>query len=120
MNIVAAKELSRELRKSQTEAESCFWNAVRKKKRFGLRFIRQHPIFFEYYGKERFYIADFYCHEQQLVVEIDGPIHESQIEEDQLRDFIINSLGITVLRFKNEEIMNDMGSVLKTISEHIC
>jgi very-short-patch-repair endonuclease len=115
-NIVSARELSRQLRKSQTEAELCFWERVRKRKFLGLRFIRQHPIFFEYYGKERYYIADFYCHEQKLVVEIDGPIHEKQIEEDELRDFIMNNLGIRVLRFKNEEIVNDMSDVLARIS----
>ena len=78
----------------------------------GRKFYRQHPIFFDLLGKESFYIADFYCHEEKLVVELDGKIHDLQIENDKLRTGIINTKGIEVIRFTNDEIENDIKKVL--------
>jgi len=57
-----------------------------------------------YYGKKRFFIADFYCARLKLVLEIDGKIHERQKDYDQLRTFIINQLGIRVVRVTNEAV----------------
>ena len=51
-----------------------------------------------------FYIADFYCHEKKLVIELDGKIHDNQKEYDEYRTFLINQLGIRVHRIKNEEL----------------
>ncbi|MFI5253473.1 MAG: endonuclease domain-containing protein [Bacteroidota bacterium] len=115
--IIAAKTLGRELRKNQTTPEALLWRVVRNRKFKDLKFYRQHPIFFEFIGKQKFFIADFYCNEKNLVIEIDGKIHERQKEYDQFRDFILDALGVTVLRIKNEEIENDLKDVLRKITD---
>jgi len=117
--IMSAKLLSRELRKIQTPAEKIFWDEVRDSRFCGLKFYRQHPLFFDYNGKERFFIADFYCHSKRLVVELDGAIHKKQVEYDNLRTFIINTLGIRVLRLKNDEVEKELQYVLKKLSDFI-
>jgi len=70
-----AKDLSRELRKSQTEAEKVFWENIRKNRLHGLKFYRQYPIFYEINNVESFIIADFYCFKKKTIIEIDGKIH---------------------------------------------
>lgn len=114
-----AKQLARDLRKTQTEAEKIFWEAVRNRKFLGIKFYRQYPIFFEYFGQDRFFVADFYCHEKLIVIEIDGKIHDYQKDYDELKDFIINTLGIKVIRFRNEEIINDLTGMLKKLSNEV-
>lgn len=114
-----AKQLCRELRKKQTNAEAIFWEAVRDRRFQGFKFYRQYPLFFDYLGKETFFIADFFCHEQKLVVEIDGKIHDCRKDHDQLRTFIINLMNIEVVRFRNEEIENDLGDVLGRLTKLI-
>ncbi|MDA3860224.1 MAG: DUF559 domain-containing protein [Melioribacteraceae bacterium] len=64
-------------------------------------------------------MADFYNHETKLVIEIDGGYHQCQIEYDVMRTEIINLLGIEVLRFTNEEVENNLRTVIKTISSKI-
>ena len=96
-------EYSRELRQSSTEAEKLLWERLRNRKLNGLKFRRQHPI-----DK---YIVDFYCHEKQLVIELDGKIHENQKEYDEYRTYVINQLGIRGFRIKNEELV-DISSVI--------
>jgi very-short-patch-repair endonuclease len=100
------KEVARDLRKNQTESEKIFWEAVRGRKFLNKKFIRQYMIKFELSGVRRYFIADFYCSEEKLIIEIDGKIHENQKEYDELRTKIINILGISVVRIKNEEINN--------------
>ena len=115
-NVVeVAKRLCRDLRKRSTLSEQLFWQAVRNRKVLGKKFLRQFPIFFEYMGKETFFIADFYCHENRLVVEIDGKSHDYQKEYDELRTYIINNLGIEVVRFPNKEIETDINRVLEKL-----
>jgi len=92
-----------------TLAEKCFWNAVKTDRFMGLHFRRQQII----HG----FIADFYCEELNLVVEIDGGIHEEQKDYDKLRDQIINQYGIKVIRFANEEVVNKNDWVLSKIKE---
>jgi len=106
------KELCRDLRKRSTRSERMFWNEVRNRRILGKKFLRQYPIFFEYLNQKRFFIADFYCHESQLVIEIDGKSHDYQKEYDELRSYIINNLGIEVIRFRNGDIENDIKEVL--------
>jgi len=53
-------------------------------------------------GKKRFFVADFYCHEHKLIIEVDGKIHEIQKDRDEMRDFIISTMGLKVLRIQNE------------------
>jgi very-short-patch-repair endonuclease len=112
----SAKELTRQLRKRQTSAEKLLWDELRNRKFHGQKFFRQHPIFFEYCRQKVFFIADFYCRESHLVIEIDGKIHEYQQDYDEYRTEIINSLGIRVARFKNEEIEQKMNEVLTKIA----
>ena len=70
-------------------------------------------------SKKRFFVADFYCHEKYLVVEIDGKIHEKQKEHDELRTFIINTLGMKVIRFTNEEIEEDLPQFIDSIGGYL-
>lgn len=114
-----ATKLCRDLRKRATLAEIIFWNAVRNRKFMNKKINRQFPIFFDLLGKETFFIADFYCHEEKLVIEIDGGYHERQKEYDSLRTELINQLGIRVIRFKNEEVEKDLTSVLIKLKSSI-
>ncbi len=72
---------------------------------------RQHPV-----GR---YIADFYCHECKLIIELDGGIHNERKEYDENRDNYLKAGGYTVLRFSNDEIENSLETVLESIREHI-
>ncbi len=110
-----ARELARDLRKRQTHAESLLWSEVRNRKLSGRKFLRQHPLFFEYGDKDSFFIADFYCHECRLVVEVDGKSHDYLKDYDDLRTYIINSMRINVVRVRNEEIEDDLPGVLRKL-----
>ena len=111
----AAKDLSRELRKSQTNAEKIFWENVRKKRLRALKFYRQYSIFYEINNTESFIIADFYCFEKKTIIEIDGKIHRYRTKKDNLRTQTLNFLGIGVLRFHNEDVEYDLDKVLTEI-----
>jgi very-short-patch-repair endonuclease len=112
-----ATETCRELRKRSTPSEENLWTALRNRKFLGKKFLRQHPLFFEYINTPSFFITDFYCSEHKLAIEIDGKSHEYQKDYDELRTHIINALGINVIRFKNEEIDNDLTDVLKRLED---
>jgi len=101
----------RELRKHLTRAERILWNHLRNRQFKGLKFRRQHPL--------KHFIADFYCHEARLMVEVDGSIHEvkDQIEYDEDRTIDLNRLGIKVIRFTNQEVESNIAMVLKKIEE---
>jgi type I restriction enzyme R subunit len=101
---------ARELRKKQTTAEALLWELLRNRQLFGFKFRRQHQ-----FGD---YIADFYCHEAQLVVECDGSAHapNEAWHHDQERDAYMIEQGLRVLRFKNDMILNDTESVLEQIA----
>jgi very-short-patch-repair endonuclease len=77
----------------------------------GAKFRRQHNI-----GR---FIVDFYCHEAQLVIELDGKIHQMHQERDAERDAWMEASGLTVLRFENEAIWNQLECVLEEISQHL-
>jgi very-short-patch-repair endonuclease len=110
-----AKQKCRKLRREQTPAEKIMWGILRNRKLSGIKFLRQHPIFYDLDGIESFFIADFYSYKLKLIVEIDGPIHKYRLQYDRKRDKIISELGITVLRVTNEEIENNLQEVLKVI-----
>ncbi len=114
-----AKATCRELRKNQTNAEKIFWEHVRNRKFMGLKINRQFPIFYDLLGKESFYIADFYCHEKKLVIELDGKIHERQKEQDKIRTEILQELGLKEIRFKNDKIEQNINQVLQTLKNKI-
>lgn len=104
-------QYGRELRQESTEAEKLLWTELRNRKLNGLKFRRQHPL-------DKF-IVDFYCNEKKLVVEVDGDVHDENInkEYDEARTVMLAGLNITVLRFKNEEVITNVKDVLKKISE---
>ncbi len=70
-------------------------------------------------NQKRFFIADFYCHEGQLVVELDGKNHDYQKDYDELRSHIINNLGIKVVRFRNSQIYDDIETVLQKLKTEL-
>ena len=108
--------LARELRKKQTPEEKLLWEELRNRRLNGLKFLRQHPIIYENDPHKGllFFIADFYCAEKRLVIELDGKIHDFQKEYDANRDFILKQLNLRVLRIKNEEL-KDMKEVKRKI-----
>ena len=92
--------LARELRKHQTPAESTVWQAIRNNKFMNSKILRQHPIFYTYRQKEKFFIADFYCRKSKLIIEIDGGIHEQQADYDQIRsELLAIQHDLRVVRF---------------------
>jgi very-short-patch-repair endonuclease len=105
------KEAAKKLRRKPTPAERCLWKRLRLK-HLGLIFYRQKPV-----GK---YIADFYCPEVKLVVEVDGDYHAGAetAANDKERDAIMRNNGITVLRFQNAEVLNETDKVINTI-DHV-
>ena len=100
-------------RNNPTEAEKILWNYLRKFRTEGKVFRRQHPVVF--------FIADFYCHKLKLVIEVDGDYHleQSQYCYDENRSAELERYGIKVLRFKNEEIVNNIEKVLCEIKNYI-
>jgi len=101
-------KLARELRKNETEAEKMLWSKLNKNQIIGLQFRRQHPI--------NIFIADFYCPKLKLVIEVDGSIHEitENHDHDIGRSEFMNDFGISVIRFTNEQILNDLdGTVIQ-------
>lgn len=110
------KEIARKFRKAPTQAERKLWSILRLRKFEGKKFLRQHPVMFENNRKRSFFIADFYCAEDRLVIELDGGIHEIQELRDQERDLILKSKGMSVLRTRNEEL-NNPGEVEKKIKD---
>jgi very-short-patch-repair endonuclease len=112
------KEAARYLRKNRTKSEAILWQFIKNRKLNGKKFLRQHPIKFKYLDRTRYFIADFYCAESKLVIELDGKIHENQREQDEYRTQIINQFGIQVLRFLNEEL-SQIGDVINRIKEYL-
>ena len=119
MKYAEIKEFARKLRRNQTPSEERLWHFIRKKQLKNKQFLRQHPIIYDRsYNNFFCYIPDFYCQECKLAVELDGKIHLQQKERDSNRDAILEGMGITVLRFDNEEL-HHIKIVLKTIEEHL-
>jgi very-short-patch-repair endonuclease len=112
-------EISRSLRKNQTEPEKILWKKLRNRKLNGLKFLRQHPLFyFTLHKRTYLFIADFYCAEKKLVIELDGKIHDYTQEYDKNRDFVLQERGLKVLRIKNQEL-EDLTTVLLKIKNYI-
>jgi len=101
---------SRRMRANPTPAEALLWSKLRKRKLGGYRFLRQRII-----GP---YIVDFYCAELNLIVEIDGPIHDFQKEYDEERTVYLENLGKKVIQFGNIEIQKNLEEILAKIEKH--
>ena len=100
-------ETARQFRKEPTKSEHLLWQALRGKKLDGIKFRRQQPV-----GN---FIFDFYNSMYRLVVEVDGSVHEDQIEHDQARQEILEALGLNVMRVKAEDVEKNLHSVLGQI-----
>jgi very-short-patch-repair endonuclease len=102
-----ARDTIREHRKRPTPAEAALWDILRGRRSLGLKFRRQHAI-----GP---YVVDFYCARAALVIEVDGPIHDKQAEDDAERTAFLEAQGLRVLRFKNEVVLKEPVKVLEAI-----
>ena len=101
------------LRRNETIAEKLLWEKLRNNQLEGLKFRRQHPI--------NIYIADFYCHKFKLIIELDGDYHnqEEQKQKDEVRTEVLRLNDLNIIRFKNEEVEQDINQVLITIKNKI-
>jgi very-short-patch-repair endonuclease len=95
------------LRTHQTDAEQRLWHHLRAHRFMNLKFKRQKPV--------GHYIVDFVCLERRLIIEIDGGQHTEQAQYDQQRDAWLRNQGYTILRFWNNEVMQQLESVLEQI-----
>ena len=100
-------ERAKKLRREMTPAEKILWKELRTNKLNGLHFRRQQIV----HG----YFADFYCHQHELIVELDGRIHELQKEYDAEREEYLVALGFRIIRFANEDITVNLKGVLQKI-----
>jgi len=98
-------------RNKMTKSESKIWYEFLKNRPMNYKFTRQKPL-------DRF-ILDFYCSELLLVIEIDGGYHIKKQEQDSKRDKFLNCLNIKTIRFKNEEILNNLETVKSEIIKNI-
>ena len=101
------------LRRNETIAEKLLWEKLRNNQLGGLKFRRQHPV--------NIYIADFYCHKFKLIIELDGDYHnqEEQKQKDEVRTEVLRLNDLKIIRFKNEEVEQDINQVLITIKNKI-
>lgn len=111
------KSRASELRNNATSSEVLLWNELRNRKLMGRKFLRQHPVVYDMNRDNNemfFFVPDFYCASERLIIELDGKIHQFLKEKDEHRDAILKSLNLKILRFNNEDL-NDIQSVLKRI-----
>jgi len=97
----------RELRKNSTFPEGRLWNAIRGGRLCGLKFRRQHAI-----GP---FFADYYCHEQRLVIELDGASHNDQGRYNLDREEYLKPQDLRIIRFTNDQVLYDLESVVRAI-----
>lgn len=103
--------MAKTMRRNMTLAERCFWNAVRANKIDGMHFHRQQVI--------DGFIAEFYCGDRRLVVEIDGGIHETQKDYDDMRETALKKNGLRIIRFSNQEVINSMDQVIQKLEDFV-
>jgi len=105
----ALLQLARHMRKHQTDAEQFLWRLLRNRNFCGFKFRRQYPV--------AGFILDFFCDETKLAIELDGGGHAdlNQIAYDDNRSKILAGAGIRVIRFWNNEVLNDTANVLEKI-----
>ena len=103
--------LARQLRNNSTQSEIRLWGFLRSGQMRGYDFHRQKPI-------DNF-IADFYCHQLKLVIELDGYTHqfEEVFLKDEIKESRLKQLGLQVIRFDDEEVMRDIDNVLRVIAK---
>ena len=104
------KSFSRVLRKSGTLAEVLLWKELKGKQLHGNRFLRQKPI--------AEYIVDFYCPTHKLAIKIDGGSHDVKMDKDSQRQKVLESFGVTFLRFTEMEVRINLDGVVRVIGEY--
>jgi very-short-patch-repair endonuclease len=102
----AKLQRARELRRAMTPAETALWHELRANK-LGVHFRRQQII--------AGFIVDFYCHKADLVIEVDGDIHDLQQEEDARREKALVEMGLRIIRFKNHDVLKNLSGVVEKI-----
>jgi very-short-patch-repair endonuclease len=106
------KSFARELRNECTFTENILWKSVLKGRKLkGYQFFRQRPI--------DNYIADFFCKELKLIVELDGISHKDKIKEDRIKDEDLTKLEYNVIRFNDDFILNDLNNVERILYKWI-
>jgi very-short-patch-repair endonuclease len=105
------KPIAHKHRRELTVAEKELWKYLKKREIDNFIFRRQHCI-----GP---FIVDFYCYQAKLVIEVDGDIHHFRPEEDKTKQEFLESLGLRVIRFPNEMILNKIQEVLKRIEQSL-
>ena len=100
------RKFARTMRADATKSENVLWQALRNRQLVGLKFKRQVPL--------AAYIVDFVCFEARLIVEVDGGQH-AESSRDTERDRTFESQGFRTLRFWNDEVVNDLDNVCRTI-----
>ena len=103
----------RGLRSEMTRAENSLWLRLRARQFYSLKFRRQHGI-----GP---YIVDFYCPEKAVVIEVDGDIHAATDQEfkDRQRERDIQSLGIQVIRYTNDQVLSNLEGVMEDLAKQL-
>ena len=110
-NQTSEKEKRRKLRKESPQAERLLWYRLRNRQLLGCRFRRQYSV-----GA---YVLDFYCPQLRLAIEIDGDSHfqPGSPEYDEQRQREIEALGVRFLRFRNDQVFENLDGVLECIAE---
>jgi very-short-patch-repair endonuclease len=105
--------LAMNMRKNPTEAEQVLWKRLKKLRKEGYIFRRQHPI--------DIFIADFYCHKLKLIIEVDGEVHFNSVaqERDDGRTGELERFGIQIIRFTNEQVLEYLELVINKIRSYI-
>ena len=104
-------QAARAMRTDPTPAERVLWNELRGNRLCGVPVRRQYPV-------DRF-VLDFYCASRKLAIEVDGEIHDDQHEQDQARTEALAVRGIRVIRFRNDDVLNRLESVLQRLRTEI-
>jgi very-short-patch-repair endonuclease len=102
--------IAKSLRKNNTDVERLLWNHLKTRQLEDIKFRRQQPI-----GR---YIVDFVSFEKKIVIEIDGSQHSVEKNRDEERDNWLGLQGFKVLRFWNNELLENMEGVLEVIRDH--
>lgn len=106
-------EFAKKLRDNPTEAEEFLWIHLKGLEIPNIRIKRQHPVLY--------FISDFYCHKAKLIIEVDGGYHTipEQYLYDKERDEELTNFGLKVIRFTNNEVLNDTENTLQKIRQEI-
>jgi leucyl-tRNA synthetase len=107
---------TQELRHNMTDSEKILWEELRSRKLSGFKFLRQHPILYRGNLKRyNYFVTDFYCAQKKILIELDGPIHDTSEEYDRFRESELKGIGFHILRIRNEELVN-----MKKVLQNIC